>query len=244
MRHRAPVFRAAFSKAAAAVCLVAASAASGVASADTFTEVGDAGQTPLTGQNTGNTGAALTAIFGSIFSNSDADLFVINVTDPLRFSATTLNLSLLDTHLYLFSATGAAIYANDDDASGTSLQSTLPAGAAFGPVAAGRYLLGIAQSGVDPVNAVNQLLFQTGLSFDLRGPAGSLQPAVLAGFTGNGFDDNGSYEIRLTGATVAVTPVPEPSLWLLLAVGATGIPVLNRRRRASRGEGRTSPVAV
>ena len=235
MRHRALRLRHAFHAGAAIALLVAAAALPGLASADTFTEVGDAGQTPQTAQNTGNTGASLTSIFGSIFSDSDADLFVINIANPLAFSATTLNLSLLDTHLYLFSAEGAPIYANDDDAGGASLQSTLPAAAAFGPVAAGRYLLGVAQSGVDAVNAVNQLLFQTGLSFDLRGPAAGLQPALLAGFTGNGFDASGAYEVRLTGATVAVTPVPEPSLWLMLAVGAVGIPVMNRRRRARSG---------
>lgn len=240
MRLRAISLRAAFSRAAAAALLVVAAGAPGLAGAVEFTEVGDAGQAPLTAQNTGNTGAALTSIFGSIFSDADADLFVINIANPLTFSATTVGTltdSLFDTHLYLFSAEGAPVYTNDD-ASGLSFQSTLPAGAAFGPVVAGRYLIGIAQSGVDAVNAVNQLLFATGLTTDLRGAAFGLQPALLAGFTGSGFDVSGSYEIRLTGAAVAVTPVPEPALWLMLAVGAAGIPVLNRRRRALRAEAR------
>ena len=159
---------------------------------------------------------------------------MININTPEAFSATTVNMftddSTLDTHLFLFSGTGAPIYASDD-AGGLGFGSTLPAGSAFGPIAAGRYLLGIAQSGIDAVNAVNQLLFgNISTTLDLRGAASGLQPAAT-----------GSYRIDLTGAFTAVTPVPEPSVWLMLAVGVAGIPVLNRRRRAA---GRTSRSAA
>ncbi len=209
--------------------------------ADTYTEGGDVGETLATAAGTG-TGAALTSIFGSLSSTTDADLFVIDITTPGAFSATTVNASTdsyLDTQLFLFTISGKPIVANDDEPSGLTLVSTLPlyntAGNSFGPVAAGRYVLGIALSGYEPVNANGQLLFNFPASTtDLRGPNGGLVPAALANFSGGGFV-GGTYAITLTGALAAPAPlpVPEPSAALLLAAGLAAVGVAARRRAAS-----------
>jgi hypothetical protein len=167
------------SAAGAALATLLASAAH----AGSFTELADAGQTLGTAQLTASTGA-LTDILGSLSSSTDADLFVIRITDPAAFSATTVNATgaTLDTQLYLLTMAGAPVYLNDDAADGTSLLSTLPAGSSLGPTTPGLYILGMAMSGYDPVNINNQLLFANGLPTTMRGPATGLQPAALGGF--------------------------------------------------------------
>lgn len=205
-----------------------------------FSEVGDAGQTPGTASRT-TTGTAaanqpLTDIFGSLSSSTDADLFLINITNPATFSATTVNAitnSLLDTQLFLFTLDGRPIYTNDDTPNGTSLQSTLPAGNSLRPTVAGTYILGISVSGYDPANRNGQVLFapldENNASTDVRGPNSNLQPPQLASFISSGFPGSGQYDIQLTGATSAV---PEPSTWVLGAIGAVGLVLASRRRRA------------
>ena len=125
---------------------------------------------------------------------------------------------------------------HDDDASGLSLQSTLPAGNALGPVTIGIYYLAISLSGNEPVNFANQLLFATGASTDVRGPN-----AIASGPETN-FDPSlvapgsptGAYEIDLTGA---VTAVPEPSVpatFILGSLVSAGIFFARKRRRFGR----------
>src|SRR3954449_412851 len=93
-----------------------------------FVEAGDAGQTLAGASNTGVFGTTLTSITGTIGSATDADLYRIVITAPTTFSASTVNgLTSIDTALFLFNGSGAAIYMNDD-ASGLTLQSALPAG--------------------------------------------------------------------------------------------------------------------
>src|SRR5207302_11273498 len=90
--------------------------------AQSYTEVGDAGQTLATVQNTGPvSGSPLTSIFGNLSSATDADLFRITITAPTTFSATTVNgATMLDTALFLLTSNGVAICTNDDDPSGTT----------------------------------------------------------------------------------------------------------------------------
>ena len=100
--------------------------------AQTWTETGDAGQTLGTAQAAGViANQALNQISGTISSATDADLFRFTITAPTTFSATTTGggLTTLDTALFLFNSSGAAIYTNDD-ASGASLQSTCREGRA------------------------------------------------------------------------------------------------------------------
>jgi len=203
--------------------------------ADTWTEVGDAGQTVPTVQGTGSViGNPLTMIFGSLSPSNDVDLYAINITTPSVFSATTVNAltnaSGLDTELYLFNASGAPVYANDDDAGGLTLQSTLPAGNVHGPLAAGTYFLAISTAGNEPVNFANQLLFTADSpSTTIRTP----NPSLVAGLSNwdSTFADPGTglYEIDLTGA---FTAVPEPATWFAALLSLGAILVVRRRRFA------------
>jgi hypothetical protein len=215
--------------------IAATSLGSVSARADIFSEIGDAGNVcPAANLTTAGgipAGNSLTAITGTISTSGDADVFAIFISNAALFSATTVNAATgsLDTQLFLFNASGNPVFANDD-ANGTTLGSTLPAGSGF-PLSAGLYYLAISLSGNDAVNAVNQLLFATsGDSTALRGPAfGASGP--LGGFFNNGAFGSGGYEIDLTG----VTAIPEPSVGMLSLVAATTLGAAGwARRRRSR----------
>lgn len=202
--------------------------------AQNYTEVGDAGSTPGTAQNSGlilNNGSVLN-IFGTISGINDADVFILTLNVPALFSATTnnttTNASGLDTQLFLFTLAGAPIYANDD-ANGFSLTSTLPAGTTFTTsLAAGTYLIAISLSGNNPVNSSNQLVFNPGVSStDVRGPANGLNPATFSGFnSGATFAQSGAYQITI---------IPEPATWTLAVIGvaALGLGYLRKRRQTA-----------
>jgi hypothetical protein len=189
----------------------------------TYNEIGDAGQTLGGAQTTGPTsGAGLTIISGTLSGINDADLFIFSITTPTTFSATTLLGSTLDTALFLFNGLGNAIYTNDD-ANGTSLQSTLPAGTSFTmTLSPGVYFLGISLSGNESVNLSNQLLFAGfpgGDSTAVRGPAAGINPSNHANFNGLApAGPGGAYQIFLTSSATA-NAVPEPSIAALAAAG-------------------------
>ncbi len=207
-----------------------------------YTEAGDAGRVRSTAQPTAaNQGAAnqpLTQILGNYLSASDIDLFVINITDPSGFSATTVNTLTdntgVDTALFLFDLNGRPVYTNDDDPSGTETGSTLPAGNALRPQTAGIYYLAISFSGALAVSGSNVDLFMMeNDSTSVRGPNPNTT-ASLADWDTSAVLDFGttfpsSYQIDLTGAMTAA--VPEPSTWALLALGAVAVTTLTTRRR-------------
>jgi hypothetical protein len=232
----------------------ALTAITSVSHASTFTESTDAGDTLGTADSTisgtSPAGSTLTAIYGSLGNmGTDADLYIIDITSPSTFSATTNNALTnagfatgetgpnahvpLDTALFLFDSSGQAVETNDDT-SGSIVTSTLPASTLV--LSAGIYYVGISISGNEPVNPNNQLLFATNDdSTAIRGPEGSnnLNPLTLSTFDLDNYDDEvGNYEIDLTGATAA----PEPSSWALAALGglAVGYASLRRRRRAAQ----------
>ncbi len=202
----------------------------------TYTETGDAGQLRATAQPTAANQAAanqpLTAILGGLLGATDIDLFLINITSPSTFSATTVNATtgFLDTALFLFDNNGRPIYANDDDPGGLSVNSTLPAGNGLSPTVAGVYYLGISFSGAQPVNSSNITLFASGNSTDVRGPNASAT-GPLTNWDTSGIIPSGSfpasYRIDLTGATTAA--VPEPTTFAFAVIGGIGLVGLRQR---------------
>lgn len=216
--------------------MLAAIGLSFTAQAATYVEVGDAGQSLGTAQSTGPLSQSLSNIVGSLTSDTDIDIFAINIVDFANFSATTVNTltGSLDTALFLFNSAGQAVYANDDDAGGLSVGSTLPAGNGFGPQSNGLYYLAISLSGAEPVNFANQLLFaMAGVSTDVRGPnpnaTGGLSDWDTSLVFGSG-QFPAAYQIDLTGAA---TGVPEPSTYVLCGLGVIVIWTLAKRRRAA-----------
>ena len=209
-----------------------------ISHAVTFAEPGDGGQTLATARATGtNATTALTAITGTFSSASDADLYAFTITTPGAFSASTVNTSSAaqDTALFLFSATGTAI-ATNDDASGMSFDSALPAGnALYANLAVGTYYLGISESGNEPTNSASQLLFAGypgGDTTAVRGAATGLNPTTLSTFNSNEFDTttSGAYQVDLTGS--ATSAVPEPSTWATVALGSVAAAAAAFRRRS------------
>ncbi len=203
------------------------------ARAQVWAEVGDAGQTTATGQNTGVVdGNSLSTITGTLGAPGDVDLYRIQINTPSAFSATTDNVFTstqgLDTQLYLFSLSGngLAINANDDNA--FNLQSTLPAGGLPNLVSPGVYYLAIATTGNEAVDAINQLLFSPDSpSTVIRTPNGVA--GNLAGWDTSFADPSiGAYEIDLTGA---FTAVPEPGTWFAAALALLGVFFFRSRRQ-------------
>jgi hypothetical protein len=204
------------------------------ASAITWIEVGDAGQTIATAQTPTPANQPLNNIFGSFSSTSDVDIFTIFISNPALFSATTVlgTSTLIDTQLFLFNSSGAPVYMNDDDSGGGTIQSTLPAGNALGPQTAGIYYIAISLSDNEPVNLNNQLLFALGSTTSVRGPNPIANPKLLSSWDASGVAPGstiGAYQINLTGAST----IPEPSIIALSAIGTLGILRIARRRRKS-----------
>jgi hypothetical protein len=148
----------------------------------------------------------------------EVDLYQIVISDFASFSATSVSLDVEDdTALFLFDATGLAVYSNDDTGAGL-----LAALAGPGLQANGVYFLGIALGGFEAFDASGRALFADGLPAAGAGvlaawatPFTRLQELPL------------SYGVLLTGA--GVSPVPEPQALALLTVG---LGVLAWRRRA------------
>ncbi len=224
----------------AAMALAIGSSASGQG----FSEFpGDAGQTVATASYTGPLNfMPLTGIAGTIATLGDVDLFRIQIVNPSLFSATTVGLFTptgLDTQIFLLTSTGVPIVLNDDDGSGTTLQSTIPVGslsAFLGNNSPGYFILGISLSGNDPATAASQLLFNAGFaSTDLRGrnlnAVGGLGGYVDSGFSG-GNTVPSAYQISLTGASVVA--VPEPGTYLAGALSIGALAAVWRRRASAK----------
>lgn len=230
-----------YSKAVFALC-AASFFAIASAEAVTYTEIGDAGQLPSTVQPTAANQAAanqpLTQIFGSLLTGADVDLYLINITNPATFSATTVNTLTngtgLDTALFLFDSNGRPVYGNDDDASGTVVTSTLSAGNSLGPIVAGLYYLAIGLSGAEPVNFANIALFVTTTSTATRGPNPIAANNPLANWDTSNVNGSfptfpSNYQIDLTGATTAA--IPEPSTLAFTILGVAGLIGLTQKRK-------------
>jgi hypothetical protein len=217
-----------------AVALAALLAANPVLAAD-YTEVGDAGESLATAAqvNTQAFGTSLDAIIGTI-SGNNADLFAIQITDPVNFTAANPlnapgNVNTFDSQLFLFDANGFGVLYNQD-APGAGPTSFLSPSAAGVTLTAGLYYLAIAPVGYSPLSAGGLIFPNTSLSnpTEVVGPTGPGGSQVLSSWTGNTSSPGGDYRISLTGAAF----VPEPSTGLLSGlVLLGGLSALSRRAK-------------
>jgi hypothetical protein len=126
-----------------------------VAGAQTWVEVGDAGELPSTAQEITGTGP-LAAISGRN-GGDDTDMFLLQIVDPAAFRATTVDLVDWDTQLWLFRPDGMGVVLDDDEEAGETAQSTLTNRFVMSP---GPYLLAISEFDRDPFDAGSQLLWE------------------------------------------------------------------------------------
>ena len=188
---------------------------------DAFTEVGDAGGLPATAEVTTGAGA-LTEIDGTLAPSSGdvADMYKIYITGGGTFSATTVGGPSFDSELFLFDSAGVGVYANDD-VSGFGAPSTLPAGNALTPTAAGFYYLAISQCCAEPSNG-SGLIFAA--SSDHNAVVGATQSGgalPITDYTAASIHPpvGSAYTITLAGARFAFSAIPEPGTLCLLLTG-------------------------
>lgn len=211
----------------ASIGLLAATAwllAIDVASANIWTEGFDAGDLITTGQVTNGAGA-LTLINGSILTNTDADLFQINIVNEAAFTASTKSQyggsAAFDSRLYLFNSSGFGVSFNDDDPVYGGAGSTISS--AF-VTANGLYWLAISRYPLGPNGTNGGFIWNSNPYNTERAPDGPGAGFPLANWTG-GFPGGGpdAYGIALTGAEFAV---PEPA-----TLGLFGLALAAWRRR-------------
>ncbi len=178
--------------------LVLASAA-GMLPAQTWTELGDAGQT-LDFAQTVDTAGSVTTITGQC--NADADLYLIDVPYPASFSVSAV--ASFDSQLWLFDAKGFPIVSNDDTAVGV-VNPVLGAGCLKVP---GRYYLAIAPYNYDPRSLAG--LQWAGSVLTAAQPTGAGRREPLSTWSGPSFLA-GTYTITLNGAQAAPRHAVLPS---------------------------------
>jgi hypothetical protein len=178
--------------------------------AQVWNEEGDAGDLPATAQVPLGTGP-LTAILGTLQSDTDADMYCISVPETGRFLGTTCFVTSFDTQLWLFDQTGLGLSFNDDDPGGCGLQSAVTGVFLPGP---GEYLIAITSYSNDALNAAGQEIWADSPFGVERQPDGDgAGDPYIVSWNGGGFSD-GAYQIDLTGAEYCggATPV-EPTTW-------------------------------
>ncbi len=208
----------------AAIALFGLLAATGMASAQNWAEVGDAGEIVDGVQDVVGVGI-LNQITGSVTA-LDADAFRIRISNPAAFSAAATGIQG-DTTLYLFNLDGTGI-AKNDDISGTNFESLLPVGnALYAGLPAGDYIIAIGGFAYQPFSVaaptlLSQAVFDPNVFTAVQAPQNAgpvLSWAQLATTP-----TSGNYTITLTGAEF----IPAPGAAALLGLG--GLLAARRRR--------------
>jgi hypothetical protein len=162
---------------------------------------GDAGDVPTNAQivyrpDQTPCQSPVTRISGVRADPTDADMYVICITDPANFSASTVGLAGFDTQLWLFRCDGTGVVHNDDSG---GLQSRIDnSTGCLNGLQAGTYLLAITGYNQDPVDANGNLLWNNSPFGAVRCPDGPGAANPMVGWTGSG--GSGNYGIALTGA--------------------------------------------
>jgi hypothetical protein len=167
-------------------------AASSCALAQSWAEVGDAGELPASAQLANGTGQ-LFSISGTIGGPSDTDMYLMEVCDFGAFSATTVGGATFDTQLFLFNISGLGLASNDDSQATT--QSTITS--QFVP-SNGACYLAISAYDRDPVSAGGLIFDPPAFTTEVNanGPGGG---SPISGWL-NATTTIGAYTITLTGA--------------------------------------------
>lgn len=181
-------------------------------------ESGDAGDTLATAQVL----AGGTNVITGNLSN-DSDLFQFYWGGGAFYVNTGGSSSDFDTQLFLFNASGAGVWANDDGL--PNLGSYIEDAA----LAAGTYYLAISGYNRDPVSA-SGVMFQSSPFAAQYGPLFGSETLQSWSQSGTG----GAYTIQFrsaSGQDVQTGTVPEPGMLGLLGLGLTGLMAIGRRKR-------------
>jgi hypothetical protein len=150
---------------------------------------------------------SLNSITGSMNSDTDSDMYVIQICDSDSFSAETVTGpgTLSDTQLFLFSPDGRGVVFNDDVPGGSSHRSRIShlyvAGYDPGP-----FYLAISPYDVDPVDPNNNEIWLDQPYTSERPPDGPGAVNPILTWTGNGSGFGATYTITLTGTCFAAPP--------------------------------------
>ena len=129
----------------------------------------------------------------------DVDMYVICITDPANFVASTVGTTSWDTQLWLFRCDGTGVVHNDDNPDATTgLQSRID-NRTNCIQQGGIYLLAISRYNRDAVDANDNLLWNSSPFREVRCPDGPGAANPIAGWTGT-TSAGGGYVISLQGA--------------------------------------------
>lgn len=202
--------------------LVAASASGGV-----WTESPDADPMPMTAQQTVGSGP-LNTIYGTLPSDSDIDMFAINIVDKNSFTAAITPLSAFaDPDIWLFDASGYGIALNDSVTGGQAwiTGSLVPAN--------GLYYLAVTSDGADAISSGGNIWNSAWFSGQ-RAPDGPGATQPIIGWGGTPINDLINYTVQLNGAEFTQS-VPEPTALSTLGFASLGLAgYIWRRRRKGR----------
>ncbi|GIV10746.1 MAG: hypothetical protein KatS3mg020_0237 [Fimbriimonadales bacterium] len=163
---------------------------------------GDAGDLPATAQlvtlpDADPCQTPVTRVRGE-HTDNDVDMYVICITDPSSFVASTVGGASWDTQLWLFRCDGTGVVLNDDAVGETVSQSRID-NSANCITEAGVYLLAISRYDRDAVDESGQRLWNNSPFRSLRCADGPGASNPIAGWTGT-TSAAGRYIITLQGA--------------------------------------------
>ncbi|MCS7301727.1 MAG: DVUA0089 family protein, partial [Fimbriimonadales bacterium] len=167
---------------------------------------GDAGDLPITAQIITRNDAQpcqtpIQRVRGRL-GVDDVDMYVICITDPAQFSASTVGTTDWDTQLWLFRCNGLGVVHNDDNPDASQgLQSRIH-NRTNCISQAGVYLLAISRYNRDPVARDGQPLWNpAGAARGVRCPDGIRANQPVAAWAGATLAEPTRYIIQLTGAS-------------------------------------------
>jgi len=172
------------------------------------------------------------------FAANFEDVFLIKITDPALFAASTSPSSngsaSFNSQLFLFTGPdhpdgpGLGMFANDDEAGSLAGESRITGGATDGSSSPAfipglHYMLGI--SGMNNVpESDGGSIFTNSLTTEISGPDGPGGGNAISGWSGSG--EFGTYQITLLGTEFATIPSPST-----IALFVTGMAFGSKRRR-------------